>query len=624
MIGYHIFGLKFCHLAFRLVYCNLFFFNRFICGYFHDRCTLPFYQSVGALYSPATVFTAIAVVVYLRVRCLILGVKSGEKLIKSQADSNRDDSSTNENDLDEIIVEQQQESMLQKEYEDSDDGEVDEEHSYAYQSGAQMFFLILYLLAWSCAAVYITNPSLKVFDPYQDIVFSGLYCLISTILGLFVFTFYCHFRSDVRRCMCKMLQMKTNDHMGSQQQSDITITTTVTQTTEATLLNDTSIKVVEKSFSPPPLVKVEVNPSATSSNHVDTLGRSDCSKRSQERTDKPFVPSGRLSPRLIISNSHAGLLNRDSSNSISSVAMTDRSRYTYHTLKSLNGFRSASPQTCIGFVHPVANATNLDVNYYNPQQQQIARKFFQRQREKRQRLNLKYLCKSESSRGEDTMLDTSINTSLTIPKQIHDNQVPNVQSNSLSDEVVDGRTEPVLVGNGNSNMAINRNEKLSPVPNGISSLPKNHRSQFLPNGHVLTLPSPTHGSPTKLLEGTSTCIDPERMCCSPSSVVSLSRRSVQSDSIGKKRHKRHHRHRDPKMRASSQSTLLNGSNSFPLRTYQDKRKKLSKMSRSISAYEQINNNNRDSTSSENEDKRVNRKPRSRQKHKNLLKKETSV
>lgn len=582
---------------------------------------LPIDQSIAALFIPSALFILTIVCMFLRISCLLSDVRSGKLMQKIETNSNTAAGTDNESTGNEIEIEASEEQALQ-EKEVEEEG-TDEEHSYSYQIYAQLLLLFLYVLSWGSAFLYITNPQIDFFKGYDEMIYSSLFCLFTTVLGLYVFTCFCCFRGDVRKCLVKMLCVKTTDSLSSQQQSDITITTVLTQAEDP----EGDSKCASKSVSPPPLEKAELETDTLYDNHIDIYSLDECAKALSERIDKKMLVNmsrGKISPIVQLNGGSIGRLDRqhvpltiDSSNSVSSVATTERSRYTYHTMQSMNGFRSQSPFANLGHVHPIAGPAGLEQNYYDPRQQNVARRFFQKQREKRKRLNLKNVGKSESSIfGDTTCLDTSIDTSLVIPKQQSENEVPTIEVNGVSPG------QPTVHSDNMSNIS----EKLSTTnQNGELHNMKKCNSPVnstISNGHIRNLPSPNlqcspNESSTFLEEGV-------KIFGRPESVTSLSRRSCQSECIGKKPHKRRRRHKNSKGRGSSLSVVSNGSYSYPLRTPRDKRKSSSsKLSHSISDYEQINSKNHDSTSSDDE-KRNNRRPRSRQKNRHLLKKETSV
>ncbi|KAJ4445099.1 hypothetical protein ANN_06898 [Periplaneta americana] len=84
----------------------------------------------------------------------------------------------------------------------------DLEHSPQSQLKAHVIVLLLYLLMWTSAAFATAKP-LKNYLPYDEIIFSILYGLLASCLGMFVSFFYCVARSDVRaqwhlmECWCR-------------------------------------------------------------------------------------------------------------------------------------------------------------------------------------------------------------------------------------------------------------------------------------------------------------------------------------------------------------------------------------------------------------------------------------
>lgn len=70
------------------------------------------------------------------------------------------------------------------------------EHAPMTQLRAHLIVLIMYLSLWICAAVSTVHPFPSL--TCQDDLFNILYGIVASILGLFIFFFYCIARSDVR------------------------------------------------------------------------------------------------------------------------------------------------------------------------------------------------------------------------------------------------------------------------------------------------------------------------------------------------------------------------------------------------------------------------------------------
>lgn len=73
----------------------------------------------------------------------------------------------------------------------------DLEHTNSAQLKAHIIILILYLVTWFAAAVSVAKPfSTQIF--YEEEIFSIIFAVSATLLGLFSLFFYCIARSDVR------------------------------------------------------------------------------------------------------------------------------------------------------------------------------------------------------------------------------------------------------------------------------------------------------------------------------------------------------------------------------------------------------------------------------------------
>lgn len=73
----------------------------------------------------------------------------------------------------------------------------DTEHSYGSQLKAHVIVLLLYLATWSTAAISVSTPFSKQLL-YEEEIFSIIYALLATLLGLFLLFFYSIARTDVR------------------------------------------------------------------------------------------------------------------------------------------------------------------------------------------------------------------------------------------------------------------------------------------------------------------------------------------------------------------------------------------------------------------------------------------
>lgn len=73
----------------------------------------------------------------------------------------------------------------------------DIEHTYGSQLKAHIIVLLLYLATWAAAAISVATPFSKQLL-YEEEIFSIIYAVLATLLGLFLLFFYSVARSDVR------------------------------------------------------------------------------------------------------------------------------------------------------------------------------------------------------------------------------------------------------------------------------------------------------------------------------------------------------------------------------------------------------------------------------------------
>ncbi len=77
--------------------------------------------------------------------------------------------------------------------------ELDLEYRPISQLRALAVILLLVLLTWSCGACAIALPFPNAI-PNQELIFTYSYAFFATILGLFIFVYYCIGRHDARKC----------------------------------------------------------------------------------------------------------------------------------------------------------------------------------------------------------------------------------------------------------------------------------------------------------------------------------------------------------------------------------------------------------------------------------------
>ncbi|KAI8421451.1 hypothetical protein MSG28_009507 [Choristoneura fumiferana] len=155
----------------------------------YAQCFLSTAAALSALFVPGAILLIFLLVLFLLIRCTIrnMNVQLSEG---TQATENVDlemwePNHTNEN-------------AERRSIKSGVDSEVDDvEHTPIIQLRAQVIVLCLYMSVWTCGAIAVYRP-LPAYLPYQEDICSIVYAVCATILGTFILFFYGIARSDVR------------------------------------------------------------------------------------------------------------------------------------------------------------------------------------------------------------------------------------------------------------------------------------------------------------------------------------------------------------------------------------------------------------------------------------------
>ncbi|XP_058797797.1 adhesion G protein-coupled receptor A3 isoform X2 [Phymastichus coffea] len=174
-------------------------------GYSH--CFLTTTGPLAAVFVPAAILLVYLIVLHMLIRCTIRNVDLNGQLSEgTQATENVDLELLEPNPnpgLDRVSLHSSQTVSSEVE---------DQEHSQMTQLKGLIIVMILYLIAWLCAAMTTANL-LNMYIPYKETIFAVLYALSSSSLGMFILLFYGIARSDVRGQWLKMrcwLKQKKN------------------------------------------------------------------------------------------------------------------------------------------------------------------------------------------------------------------------------------------------------------------------------------------------------------------------------------------------------------------------------------------------------------------------------
>ncbi|XP_026752983.2 adhesion G protein-coupled receptor A3 [Galleria mellonella] len=155
----------------------------------YSQCFLSTAPALSALFVPGGILLMFLLILFLLIRCTIrnMNVQLSEG---TQATENVD--------LEMWEPNQATERTERRSIKSAVDSEVDDiEHTPIIQLRAQVIVLCLYMSVWACGAITVYRP-LPAYLPYQEDICSIIYAVCATVLGTFILFFYGIARSDVR------------------------------------------------------------------------------------------------------------------------------------------------------------------------------------------------------------------------------------------------------------------------------------------------------------------------------------------------------------------------------------------------------------------------------------------
>lgn len=155
----------------------------------YAQCFLSTAPALTALFVPGGILLIFVTILYLLIRCTIrnMNVQLSEG---TQATENVD--------LEMWETNQINESTERRSIKSTADSEIDDvEHTPIIQLRAQVIVMCLYMSVWTCGAIAVYRP-LPAYLPYQEDICSIIYAVCATVLGTFILFFYGIARSDVR------------------------------------------------------------------------------------------------------------------------------------------------------------------------------------------------------------------------------------------------------------------------------------------------------------------------------------------------------------------------------------------------------------------------------------------
>ncbi|XP_035450332.2 adhesion G protein-coupled receptor A3 [Spodoptera frugiperda] len=154
----------------------------------YSQCFLSTAPALSALFVPGGILLVFLLTLFLLIRCTIRN---------NNVQLSEGTQATENVDL-EMWEPQSNERAERRSVKSALDSEVEDiEHTPIIQLRAQVIVLCLYLAVWTCGAVAVYRP-LPAYLPYQEDICSIMYAVCATVLGTFILFFYGIARSDVR------------------------------------------------------------------------------------------------------------------------------------------------------------------------------------------------------------------------------------------------------------------------------------------------------------------------------------------------------------------------------------------------------------------------------------------
>ncbi|XP_078036263.1 remoulade isoform X2 [Augochlora pura] len=304
----------------------------------HSYCFLTSGPALAALFLPAAILIVYLIIFYLLIKCALQNEDvTAQSFEGTQGTENMDlellEPSTN------LPINR---NSMHSAPVSSDI--VDSEHTQIGQLKGQIVIFILYLISWFSAAAATAKPfsSYMLFD---EIIFSILYSLFSSSLGIFLLFFYGIVRNDVKSEWLKMscwLQKRKNRCCRTRSISDtnpVIPTHPLAQHLVPPLSNSQAIQVTSDS---------------------NSINSSRCTNRSQTCNAFKFTDA---------------LSNRESLPDVRKMANVNLVVLHRQQYRSNNSVTTYTEPTCVEM-------------FYNPHQSGVARKFFRKQRRHTKNNNL--------------------------------------------------------------------------------------------------------------------------------------------------------------------------------------------------------------------------------------------
>ncbi|XP_047531370.1 adhesion G protein-coupled receptor A3 [Vanessa atalanta] len=301
----------------------------------YSQCFLSTAPALSALFIPGGILLIFLLILFLLIRCTIrnMNVQLSEG---TQATENVDLEMWEPNQANEGAERRSIKSVV--------DSEIDDiEHTPIIQLRAQVIVLCLYMSVWTCGAIAVYRP-LPAYLPYQEDICSIIYAVCSTVLGTFILFFYGIARSDVRAQWSLM-------HCYLQSSKQCCRNRSVFDSNQQNLPGNQT--------------------STTSPQHIPNDNRSRSGSRSSNRTNTKTNNSGTFKAGAELNGQTLSKDVKNTNGKTPNINLVVLHRQQYRSNNSM-------------MTYPESGTIGPEV-FYNPNQMNVAKKFFKKQRQNMKR-----------------------------------------------------------------------------------------------------------------------------------------------------------------------------------------------------------------------------------------------
>ncbi|KOB71103.1 DNA sequence from clone AEHM-28L23 [Operophtera brumata] len=332
----------------------------------YTQCFLSTAPALSALFVPGGILLIFLLILFLLIRCTIrnMNVQLSEG---TQATENVDL---------EMWEPQANDRAERRSVKSALDSEIEDiEHTPIIQLRAQVIVMCLYMAVWACGAIAVYRP-LPAYLPYQEDICSIVYAVCSTVLGTFILFFYGIARSDVRAQWSLMQCYLQKSKQCCRNRS----------------VFDTNAQNVTTTQSAAPTVQIP----------NDNRSRSE--SRSSNRTNSKTNNSGTFKGGAELNGQTLPKDLKNTNGKTPNINLVVLHRQQYRSNNSM-------------MTYPENSTVGPEI-FYNPNQMNVAKKFF-----KKQRQHMKRNCLELPTRRD---CDTDSHFSLPLPTREAYNGVANI------------------------------------------------------------------------------------------------------------------------------------------------------------------------------------------------------